>query len=209
MTSLGETAHGPIIDVEPGRTTGWWGMICLIATEGTLFALLLFMWFYFQANRPEWPPPGIPLPELKATAVRTVIRVASSVTMVLAVRAMARKGRAQKTAVWLLVTIALAAVFTVGHWQEQRVLLRDLAPHHTAYGSVFITIVNFDVAHYAAGIGILTFLFAQTLRGVFTRDHHGMIKLGAMYWHFLNVSWIAFFAALYLAPHFVRLWGGP
>lgn len=206
-TSLGETAHGPVIELRPGKTTGWWGMACLIATEGTLFALLLFIYFYFESTRPAWPPAGLPLPDLKPAAVRTVVRLLSSATVAMATLAMSRKGNARKTAVWLVVSVALAAVYLIGHVQEQFRFLAELAPHETSYGSVVMVVTNLEAAHYVAGFGILLYLLIHTLRGVYTRTHHAMIKLGGAYWHFLNVAWIAFFLALYVSPHLLA-WRG-
>ena len=48
--------HGP-------RAFGWWGMVWLIGTEATLFALLIASYFYLRfRNGPIWPPDGIATP---------------------------------------------------------------------------------------------------------------------------------------------------
>ena len=39
------------------NSVGWWGMLCLIATEGSLFAYLLFSYYYIAAQQgPGWSP---------------------------------------------------------------------------------------------------------------------------------------------------------
>ena len=39
------------------NSVGWWGMLCLIATESSLFAYLLFSYYYFALQRgPAWLP---------------------------------------------------------------------------------------------------------------------------------------------------------
>src|SRR5206468_2002123 len=47
-----------------GRSLGWWGTVCLIATEAMIFALLLFGWFYLWAISPHWPLGHTADPEL-------------------------------------------------------------------------------------------------------------------------------------------------
>jgi heme/copper-type cytochrome/quinol oxidase subunit 3 len=42
------------------RSVSWWGMALLIATEATLFALLIASYWYLRfRNGPVWPPNGI------------------------------------------------------------------------------------------------------------------------------------------------------
>ena len=54
------------IPVPPiGRPTGWWGMLVVVLTEATLFALLLASYFYTRFRSPgAWPPDGQPDPRL-------------------------------------------------------------------------------------------------------------------------------------------------
>src|SRR5690348_5678931 len=43
------------------RSVGWWGVIGLIGTEASLFAYLLFTYFYVTLNiTTAWPPDGPP-----------------------------------------------------------------------------------------------------------------------------------------------------
>ena len=50
------------------RSTGWWAMMFVILTEGSLFAYLLFSYYYFAVQpQQDWPPGG-PLPSLPGCA---------------------------------------------------------------------------------------------------------------------------------------------
>ncbi len=202
--TVGATAHGPTTVIRPGKSTGWWGMFWLIATESVLFGLLLFTYVYFRSGASEWPPGGLPLPELQPTIIRSFLLVGSSIPMVLAERALEHKGNMEKTAVWILVVLFLAAVFVVGHIQEMAVLMEEITPQRTAYGSVFITIINFHIAHVLVGMIVLAFLLPHVLRGVFSKENHAMVKLGAYYWHFVDVIWVFVFFILYLSPHILK-----
>ena len=59
-------------DWPTSRSAGGAPSAC-IATEGTLFALLLFVYFFLRANNHPWPPAGIARPELVKSSIRSVI----------------------------------------------------------------------------------------------------------------------------------------
>lgn len=42
---------------------GWWGVLALIVTEGSLFGYLLFAYFYLASQtEQDWPPEGVAHP---------------------------------------------------------------------------------------------------------------------------------------------------
>ena len=58
-------------------STRWWGMMCLIATEGILFVYLIFSYAYLGSQSPgTWPPTGPPA--LRLSAPDTLVLLASS-----------------------------------------------------------------------------------------------------------------------------------
>ena len=60
--------------------SGWLGMLTLIATEATLFAYLLFSYFYLASHAlGTWPPSGAP--SLRIAVPGTLILIAGSVVM--------------------------------------------------------------------------------------------------------------------------------
>ena len=59
------------------RSSGWWGMLCLIATEAILFVYLIFSYAYLGAQiAGPWPPTGAP--SLLLAGPDTVVLLASS-----------------------------------------------------------------------------------------------------------------------------------
>jgi len=62
------------------HASGWWGMLTVIATEATLFAYLLFSYFYIASHAiGAWPPHG--MPKFSLAIPGTIVLVAGSVTM--------------------------------------------------------------------------------------------------------------------------------
>jgi cytochrome c oxidase subunit 3/cytochrome c oxidase subunit I+III len=183
-----------------GRSLAWWGMVMTILTEGTLFALLLFVYFYLFSLAREWPLGGIPPPELPVVSVRTVLLLASSATMSLAERAI-RRGRVGMTRLCMVLTFLLGAVFLAGHVEEMLRLPAEYTWSTNAYGSLFYVIVNFHGVHLAVGLILLAFTFVALTRGRYTADEHQGLQVAAMYWHFVDVVWVFVFPTLYLVPN--------
>jgi cytochrome c oxidase subunit 3/cytochrome c oxidase subunit I+III len=185
---------------EQGRSLAWWGMVMTILTEGTLFALLLFIYFYLYSRAPEWPLGDIEPPELLVVSVRTALLFASSATMSIADRAMARD-RTGVTKLFLIITFLLGAAFMAGHVEEMVRLPSEFTWSTNVYGSLFYVIVNFHGLHLIIGLIFLAFAYIALSRGRYSASSHEGLKVTGMYWHFVDVVWVGVFPTLYLVPH--------
>ena len=183
-----------------GRPVGFWGVIMLSITEGILFALLLFTYFYLWGRSAEWPQGGIEPPELLISGIRSVLLFASSATMHWA-DVGARKGRNGQLQAGLLATFVLAAIFMVGHVEELFTIYEEFAWYTNAYGSVYWTVVNFHALHLLVGMMMIVFAFLAARRGVFTAERHLPVQVVSIYWHFVDAIWVVVYSSLYLAPN--------
>ncbi|HEY0178825.1 MAG TPA: cytochrome c oxidase subunit 3 [Dokdonella sp.] len=181
------------------RSIGWWGLVTLIATEGALFAYLLFSYYYvFVQLGPSWLPERTP--SLGLALPNTLILLASSATVWLAERGVRRGARGVALAS-LAATLVLGVVFTaiqIFEWKTKPYSMRS-----GAYGSMYFTITGFHMAHVAAGIVALALVFVWCAAGYLDRERHVPMLIGAAYWHFVDVVWLFVFATFYLVP---RLW---
>ena len=75
---------------------------------------------------------------------------------------------------------------------------RALPAQLSLFASCFFTMTGFHGAHVAGGVVMLTCIFVQSLRGVYTRDHHSPVELVGLYWHFVDLVWIILFTVVYL-----------
>lgn len=188
------------VDRAQGRSLAWWGMVMTIMTEGMLFALALFVYYYLYGLADEWPLGGIEAPSLLIVSIRTVILFASSATMSIADRTMER-GRRGLTILFVVLTWVLGAVFLAGHIREMAILPSEFRWDTNAYGSLFYVIVNFHGLHLAVGLIMLAFALVALVRGRYTADSHQGFKVVGMYWHFVDVVWAFVFPTLYLVPN--------
>ena len=74
------------------RPAAWWGMMMLIASEGTLFAGLIGSYYYLRFDTVTWPRAGVPAARLLVPIALTVLLALTSVPMQLTSWA-ARAGR--------------------------------------------------------------------------------------------------------------------
>jgi len=180
------------------ESSGWWGMWGVIATEGGLFAYLLFSYFYIGAQAPAPWPTGGP-PKLGIATLGTLVLVCASLTVWWGERGIMR-GRPGQLRAGLVATLALGVLFLGLQWHEWS--KKPFTLTEDVYGSLFFTITGFHMAHVAAGLLMLLVLLVWSLLGYFDQRRHSALSIGAIYWHFVTVVWLAVFAALYLAPQF-------
>ena len=179
------------------RSPGFWGMMLLIATEASLFAYLLFSYFYLasMATGP-WPPEGPP--SLKLVLPNTLILLVSSGTMYWAESGI-RRGLTGRLRVGLLVTFALGAIFLTIQGIEYS--KKHFLPTTHAYGSLFFTITGFHGAHVAVGLLMIAVIAVRAFLGHFRAHRHEAVTNVSWYWHFVDVVWLFLFVSIYV-------WGG-
>ncbi len=185
---------------DEGRPIAAWGMVFLVATEGMLFGLLLFVYFYLWSITTPWPPTGVEPPELVVSGIRTGLLLGSSLTLWAAERAFAA-GRRRGAALGLGATLLLAIVFLAGHVEEMIKIIPEFTWDDSAYGSIYYTIVNFHAAHLLVGVGLLTFALVRLGRGAYSRQHDTQLRTASLYWHFVDVIWAIVYTSLYIAPN--------
>lgn len=184
-----------------GRTPAWWGMVLLIATEVTLFAVLLASYFYLQFTTTEaWPLGGIKEPELRRPLIMTALLLSSSAPMAWADRAI-KHDRQGGLKAGLTLALLLGAAFLVFQGLEYHTKLKEFTWTTNAYGSIFYTITGFHGFHVALGLAMMTFTLIAALAGRFSVKRHERVRLVAFYWHSIDALWIFILASLYLSPH--------
>jgi heme/copper-type cytochrome/quinol oxidase subunit 3 len=179
------------------NATGWLGALCLIATEGSLFAYLLFSYAYFAVQHGKaWLPDAHP--SLRYSLPGTIILVTSSATAWWSERSLKRGDRAQHLAA-LTGTIVLGLVFLIlqlFEWKSKHFTLSS-----SAYGSLFFTITGFHMLHVIVGVISLSTVLGWSLAGYFSPRRHLHLTISSAYWHFVDVVWLAVFFTFYITPY--------
>ncbi|MCU1468462.1 MAG: cytochrome c oxidase, subunit [Actinomycetia bacterium] len=181
---------------KPVYSTAWWGMATLIATESMVFVILLGAYFFLRASAPQWPPGGIPAPELKLTVPFSFVLWGSSLPVFYAEAAI-RRGSQRGLRVGLLVSAVMGAAFlgfTLKDFADLTFGWRD-----NAYGSMFYTIVGLHALHVFVGLCMSVVVQIKAWQGKFSATRHISVEVFSLYWHFVDVVWVFVFASLFLS----------
>ncbi len=176
------------------------GMLLFIASEAVFFALLIFAYVYYRGAWLHRPGPGAHVLDVGVTAIFTVLLLASSVTVWLAEHSL-RHGRRGPMRAWLLVTIVLGAVFLAGQGYEyQQLIAEGVTISSGLFGTTFFTLTGFHGLHVFGGLIMLVILFGLALTGgrTFRGHHSAALESVSLYWHFVDVVWIAVFSIVYV-----------
>jgi cytochrome c oxidase subunit III len=175
-----------------------------IVSEAVMFAAFFAQYFYNRLLAPIWPTPtGLPegftrVPAFPIAFVLTILLVLSGFSAHAAQTAIRRDDRDAFTG-WLVVTIVLGLGFLGGQVFEYLSLFREgFTISSGIYGSVFFTMTGLHGIHVTAGLAVLIFVLIRGFLGQFSSTNHFAVEGSVLYWHFVDVVWLALYGALYL-----------
>lgn len=180
------------------RATGWWAMIFVVFTEASLFAYLLFSYYYLavQPHLPGTFPQG-GAPSLTLALPDTIILLLSSVAVGWAQFNIERDDN--RRLVWGLgIGAVLGMIFIVIQYFEW--VQKPFSLSSSPYSSLYYTITGFHMAHVVVGVIMLWALFGWSVFGNFNRIRYAHIHIGALYWHFVDAVWLVVFFTFYITP---------
>jgi cytochrome c oxidase subunit 3 len=216
MATTAVVGHG-----HPPTTTGldhrkiaiW----AFIGSECMLFTSLISTYLVYKGRSVTGPfpheacnPPQCatalpPILDIPVTSASTFVLLMSSLTMVLALAAVENKGKPGWTGIlassktWLMATAILGATFLGFQAYEFTSFVREgLTIRTNLFGSTFFTLTGFHGAHVTVGVLWLLTLFAIDVRRGLKPKDALLVDISALYWHFVDVVWIAIFTLVYL-----------
>jgi cytochrome c oxidase subunit 3 len=190
----------PFTDPTARFAAGRFGMWLLIVTLAVIFASTILAYVFVRLspmNAGNWPPPQMP-PLPQGLVASTFLLVASSVTMHIALVA-ARRGESA-VGTWMVATLLLAFGFLgaqVFAWMAA--LEANMAFTKHLYAWTFYVLTVLHALHVVGGVVPMALVTRNATRGAYGPDRLAGITYCAMYWHFLDVAWLALYATL--------LWG--
>ncbi len=178
------------------NATGWWGTICLIATEASLFIYLLFSYYFFAVQHGKsWLPD--PHPSWALAGPDTLVLILSSVAVWWGEGGI-KKGNRVRHLIGTGIAIALGVTFLIVQVFEWK--SKTLTPQSGSYGSLFFTITGFHMVHVIVGVLVLCVVFAWSAAGFFNERRYLPVTISSTYWHFVDVVWLAVFFTFYVTP---------
>ena len=176
------------------------GMWLFIVSDILTFSALLVTYTYSRIMNPDWPKPFPMNPAIIFSTTMTVVLLASSLTMVMAVMASQRNDR-KATVWWMIATMAGGLMFMGLHLREWFHLIEEGAtithnPWGTPlFGAVFFGITGMHMTHVLIGVVYLGIVAVGYGRGKFSAED---VEVNGLYWHFVDLVWMFVFPLIYL-----------
>ncbi|MBA2283208.1 MAG: cytochrome c oxidase subunit 3 [Acidimicrobiia bacterium] len=138
--------------------------------------------------------------DIPFTSVSSGVLLFSSLTMVLAVVAIARADH-RATRIWLGSTALLGSIFIAGQVYEFTSFVKEGVGFTSNVASTaFFTLTGFHGVHVTLGIVMLLSLLVLSIRGRLPIERAETVEIIGLYWHFVDVVWIVIFTIVYLIP---------
>ena len=203
-------SHGEHHYTSTGLNNNKIAIWAFIGSECFLFASLISTYLIYKGRSVVGPLPHTPwvdpstgqhfnaILNIPVTSASTFVLLMSSLAMVLAHSAVVRGDR-KYSKIWLAMTALLGATFLGFQAFEFTSFVHEgLTIKTNLFGSTFFILTGFHGAHVTAGVlWLLTLLGVDMKRGLGPRDAIN-VDICALYWHFVDVVWIAIFTLVYL-----------
>ena len=170
-------------------------MFSLFASESAIFVIVIVAYLFYAGKSVSGPTASV----LHLPVLLTVCLLSSSWTIHRAVAAL-RRGEVRSFARSWVATIVLGAVFLGGTALEWRHLIRDegLTIRTNLFGTTYYSLVGLHAFHVTVGLIALATVALLTAGGHVKREHAARVDLLGLYWHFVDVVWIAVFLVVYV-----------
>jgi cytochrome c oxidase subunit 3 len=176
------------------------GFVLFLVSDVVLFSAFIFAYLYLRNSVPNWPPitnTGHQLPrfDVAFAAINSCVLFGSGATMHFAMENWKHLNKPAFN-LWMIATIVLGCTFLGGQVYEYQHVAITWAG--STMGATFFTLTGMHGFHVFIGIVYLIVLYIQANNGVYTGSKYFGLTAGTLYWHFVDVIWVALFYLFYL-----------
>jgi cytochrome o ubiquinol oxidase subunit 3 len=192
--------HGAVVEHDgpaPKRIVTGYGFWIFLLSDIVMFSCF-FASYAVLLGQTAGGPSGAQLFDLKGVAAETACLLLSSFTCGLAsIAADVRSARWYQTAMAATCVLGLAFLALEGR-EFAGLVARGAGPTRSAFLSAFFALVGCHGMHVSAGILWLLTMMAQVFAKGFRADIMRRLLCFALFWHALDIIWVAIFSVVYL-----------
>jgi cytochrome c oxidase subunit 3 len=179
----------------------WWGVMGLIAIEGTMLALVAASWFYVRGNFAAWPPAGAGS-RVQVLAGLEALALAASAWPTHLLNVAAERGDLRGMRRFLAIVIALGVAYLVLRWRVFASLpfRWDLDAHASMLWGALVLNTTHGLSGVLENVTMLVLLFT----GPVEKKHLVDVHASGVLWYFVVFSWIPLWFVLFVAPGLLR-----
>jgi cytochrome c oxidase subunit III len=177
----------------------WWGTTGFMVIEGSMFVIVLVVYFYLRVLESDWPP-SLPNPDIGFGTINLVLVLASIGPAALAKLA-AERFDLRKVRLWLAV-LTLMGLASLGLRGLEYASL-NCRWDDNAYGSITWLLLSLHTIHVATDVVDGVVLLALAFTGPVTRERFVDFSENSLYWYFIVLWWIPIYLTVYFAPRWL------
>jgi cytochrome o ubiquinol oxidase subunit III len=174
------------------------GLWIFLMSDAVLFALLFAIYGTMLGATAGGPGPAQEF-KIGSAFIETLLLLTSSFTFGMASIALKRDHGARRLVLWLLTTLVLGIAFLAMEGHDFATMAADHAtPDRSGFLSAFFVLVGMHGLHVTIGsIWIVVMILQIAALGRDEKVKINLVRL-SLFWHFLDVVWIAIFSVVYL-----------
>jgi cytochrome c oxidase subunit III len=195
---------------EQQKDTATLGMWTFLVTEILFFGGLFAAYGVYRTSFPAAFRAGSHELDIALGCFNTVVLIASSLTMALAVRG-GQTDKGKLAAALLVLTMVLGTVFLVvkGFEYHHKFVEHHVpgpafhfegpeANHVQMFFVLYFALTGLHALHMIIGILLVGYVAKRAWSGAYTPRNYNFLEGTGLYWHFVDLVWIFLFPLLYL-----------
>jgi heme/copper-type cytochrome/quinol oxidase subunit 3 len=194
-----ELGHLPEYDIS-NQAPLWLGQLLLCLIEGSMFCMLIAIYFYLRLSVDVWPPPGSQLWSIWVPSV-AIIPLALSALGSYAASLGAKQNNRLLMIVGMLGNLLLAALFLFFRYLEWRSF--NFNWQADAHATIVWTILFLHTFDVVADLMMTLVLLIIISTGTYGPKQRIGVHVDSVVWYFLVAIWLPLYAVIYWGPRLV------
>jgi heme/copper-type cytochrome/quinol oxidase subunit 3 len=187
-------AHPP---TSTGLNTWKVGFWVFMGSETLFFGTLISTYMVYKGASVTGPYPADVL-DIPLTTISTFVLLMSSLAVVIALDFLRRGKRTGALAATMAIIVLGAAFLGFQAYEFTHFYHVGLTLQQNMFGSTFFVLTGFHGAHVTVGVIWLLILWVDMFRGKLRPENSLRLEIAGLYWHFVDIVWIAIFTLIYL-----------
>lgn len=177
----------------------WWGTTGYMVIEGSMFVMVLIVYFYLRLRVEEWPP-SLPNPDLFYGTLNLLVLLISIWPNHLAKVAAERFDGAGARR-WLVASAVVGFILVIIRGLEFTTL--NCRWDDSAYGAITWGLLILHTTHLLTDVGDTSVLTVLALRQPLTKRRFVDVSENGLYWYFIVAWWFPVYLVIYFAPRWL------
>jgi cytochrome c oxidase subunit 3 len=172
------------------------GILLLMITESSLFTIFVVAYLVYIGKSLSGP---YPKDVLEVPIISTICLFSSSLTIVIAEKAL-KRNELGKFKLWWALTVLLGGEFLTATGMEWwKLIYKDgLTISTNLFGTTYYSLVGLHASHVVVGLFFLLIVMTASLTGFPIQHQERRVKFLSWYWHFVDAIWVIVFTVVYV-----------